>query len=606
MKTALRIVIFLILSLVSAFPIYAVSRANTHFSMGYYFLYENDLEAALDQFELSLLFEEDPPSILFSILAEVHHLLGNGEHARKYALMALKYDGHDESALQTVSLIHVSEGEYEAALPYLELLREKKPDDIQVLLYLAEAYNSLEDEDRLIETYGQILKYHPDFLDVALNLGYLYTKRGAFIPAEEQFKHVLELDPDNERALFYLTYIYISTGKTEGALEMFRSLDDRNLLSQDTLQDYALNLFIEGQNPEPVLRRIENWDDVSPTLQGIRSYVEGDLDRADGIFRQLFQNEPDNLAALVGLVAIAEQRREVDAEKRWRFMLASSYYRYRRYEKARDESLIVKAMDSFHLENRYLLGDTYGFLGDTERAIQEYEFFKRYAEEPGDVHIKLGIAYDQMGEHEKAIENFKQASIIFPENDEVLYYLGIEYRIVKDFNRAIEVFNRAIQLNDQDARYYFHLGVSYERLGMIEQAIHYLDRSVQLDDSSATSLNYLGYLLADGGIRLQEARIMIEKALALDPENGAYLDSMGWVLYRLREFNKAREYLESAVEFADSADEENYVIFEHLGDVYYQIGLIEEAVDAWQEALKMKYTEEIQQKIDNARGEMTE
>ena len=606
MKNRVFYIFILILLITTCAPFFVVadSRSNTHFAMGYYYLYNDELEWALDQFELSLLYEDQPPALLFAVLAEVSHLLGHSADAQKYAHMAIRIDPWNESALQTLSLIYISDNNYEAAMPHLERLLEKKPSDMQVLLYLAEAYNAVEDEDNLIDVYNRILQYHPDFVDVALNLGYLYTKRGAFTLAEQEFERVLNLDQGNEKALFYLTYIYISTGKTELALEMFRSLDDRNLLSQDTLQDYALNLFIEGQNPEPVLRRIENWEDVTPVLMGIRSFIDGDLESARKIFAEIAMEEPDNLAALTGLIRIAEQRGERDEERRWRFMRAGSFYRYRRYEKALEDSLDVKRMDPSFLENRYLLGDIYGYMGDTESAIEEYEYFKGHTEEPGDVHIKLGLAYDQLGDNEKAIANFRQATVYFPENDEILYYLGIEYRIVRDYRNAIEVFTRAIDLNDQDARYYFHLGVSYERLGMVEEAIHYLDRSVQLDDSSATALNYLGYLLADGGFRLNEARDLIEKALSLDPENGAYLDSMGWVLYRLREFHKAKEYLESAVQYIDMSDEENYVIYEHLGDVYYEIGMIQEAVKAWEEALELKYTDNIQRKIDSARGEL--
>ncbi len=117
-------------------------------------------------------------------------------------------------------------------------------------------------------------------------------------------------------------------------------------------------------------------------------------------------------------------------------------------------------------------------------------------------------------------------------------------------------------------------------------------------------MNYLGYLLADGNIRLQEARLYIEKALAIDPENGAYLDSMGWVYFRLSEYDKARTYLESAIKYIDLTDAENYVIYEHLGDVYYKIGLVDKAVEAWQEALNLKYSEIIQNKIRRAKTEV--
>jgi tetratricopeptide (TPR) repeat protein len=143
-------------------------------------------------------------------------------------------------------------------------------------------------------------------------------------------------------------------------------------------------------------------------------------------------------------------------------------------------------------------------------------------------------------------------------------------------------------------------------MGRIDEAIEYLDVSVGLDDTVAAALNYLGYLLADGGVRLEEARRFIEMALAIEPENGAYLDSMGWVLYRLEEYHQAIEYLENAVQLIDVTEEENYVIYEHLGDVYYKVGMYAEAVNAWEEALELKQLGVIQKKIDEVRMELVE
>ena len=202
-----------------------------------------------------------------------------------------------------------------------------------------------------------------------------------------------------------------------------------------------------------------------------------------------------------------------------------------------------------------------------------------------------------MGEHDRAIESFLSAIELFPENDELHYYLGLEYRIVQDYKKAAQTFKKAIELKDDNAEYYFNLGIAYERMGKIPESIRYLDRAVQLDDTNPASLNYLGYLLADEGIRLDEARELIAKALDQDPTNGAYLDSMGWVYYRLSEFEKARDYLERAVQHIDLNNEENYLIYDHLGDVYYVIGLLPEAAEAWKMALRIKHTVEVEKKI---------
>jgi tetratricopeptide (TPR) repeat protein len=596
-------VIFLTLTWIAS-NVFAEIRPLTHFSMGYYYLYNDDLERALDQFELSLLHEDDPPAALYAILAEVANITGDHENAEKYGLMAIRIDPENESAMRVLSLIYIDENKYDMAIPHLEKLLEIEPDNLQALFFLAEAYNAAEEEDKLINVYGKILLLDPELVDIALNLGYLYTKRGAFSLAKSEYERVLKIEPDNERALFYLTYIYLSMGDTAEALEIFKKLDNKNLLKGETLEDYAKGLFIEGQNPAPVLQRIENWEEVSPTTKGIRLFSEGNFEEARILFESIFLEDPNNITALNGLIRIAEERRDLHAEKKWRFMLAGSLYNIHHYDKSRKEAERVKQIDQEHLENRYLLGDIYSSLGLTDKAIKEYEYYLQNAEEKGDVLIKLGISYDEMGNHEEAIRSFRSALEYFPQNDELYYFLGIEYRIIKDYQNAVDALQEAIRLNDKNARYYFHLGVSYERLGMIEDAIRYLHRSVQLDDSSASALNYLGYLLADGNMRLHEARRYIEKALTIDPENGAYLDSMGWVYFKLSEYDKARTYLENAIKYIDLTDEENYVIYEHLGDVYYKIGLIDKAVEAWQESLNLKYSENIQNKIKRAETEV--
>jgi tetratricopeptide (TPR) repeat protein len=86
---------------------------------------------------------------------------------------------------------------------------------------------------------------------------------------------------------------------------------------------------------------------------------------------------------------------------------------------------------------------------------------------------------------------------------------------------------------------------------------------------------------ADRGVRVEEAVGLIERALAVDPENGAYLDSLGWALFRLNRLAQAEEMLRRAV-----TREPNAVVLDHLGDVLKRRGAIVEALDCWRKALK--------------------
>jgi tetratricopeptide (TPR) repeat protein len=101
------------------------------------------------------------------------------------------------------------------------------------------------------------------------------------------------------------------------------------------------------------------------------------------------------------------------------------------------------------------------------------------------------------------------------------------------------------------------------------------------EPTHAQALNFLGYMLADRGERLEEAVSLIDRALALDPDNGSYLDSLGWAYFKLRRHDDARHYLSRAAEQLPS----NSVVQDHLGDALAALGRHADAIAAWQRAL---------------------
>jgi tetratricopeptide (TPR) repeat protein len=607
MKYYFLIALLCILSLIMRVPFpgtaFSASDAYTYFAMGYYYLYNNELEMAKNQFELCLYHEEEPAPVIYTILAEICDILGQRREAEEYTDRALTRNPENETALKYKALFLIDRKEYEEALSYLLKLREINPNDVQFQFYIAEVYSELGDEENLIEVYKDILMLAPDNIDVRLNLGYLFTKNGRLEEAKKEYESVLKYEPENEKALFYLAYLYLNEGSAREAIKQFKILDAKGLLNDEMLEDYAANLFISNMDPIPVIKRIENKDNMRNVTKGIARFSEGDYESAKTLFEEAISEDPDSIEGYTGLIRIAEKKNNIDMERKWRFVLAGCFYRLHRFSRALDEAVRVREIDPDFLENRYLLGDININLGKEKEAIEEYSYFESHAEEKGDIYIKLGLSYDQIGDHESAIRNFLSAAELYPENDEVYYYLGIEYRIIKNYRKAIDAFERAVQLKDDNAYYYFNLGVCYERLGLYDDAIFYLDTSVQLDSSNASALNYLGYILADNGIRLLEAKELIEKALSMDPENGAYLDSIGWVHYKLENFDKAKEYLETAVQYMDKNEVENYLIYDHLGDTYFKIGLFEEAIAVWKKALEMKTVEEIERKINRVRKE---
>jgi tetratricopeptide (TPR) repeat protein len=123
--------------------------------------------------------------------------------------------------------------------------------------------------------------------------------------------------------------------------------------------------------------------------------------------------------------------------------------------------------------------------------------------------------------------------------------------------------------------------VAYERNKKYVKAEEIFLRIIKENPRHASALNYLGYMWADQGIRLSESLDYIQKAVTLDPNNGAYLDSLGWVYFRLNKLGEAEKYLLTAARRVKN----DPTIHDHLGDLYYRLGRYTKAEESWRQAL---------------------
>jgi tetratricopeptide (TPR) repeat protein len=126
------------------------------------------------------------------------------------------------------------------------------------------------------------------------------------------------------------------------------------------------------------------------------------------------------------------------------------------------------------------------------------------------------------------------------------------------------------------------LAHAHTELGQHAQAIEVLTAAVAKDPLSAPALNSLGYTLADRGERLPEAVAFIERALKVEPDNPSYIDSLGWALFKQGKFDEAEPHLQKAA----AALPDQSVIQDHYGDVLARRGKVQDAITAWERALK--------------------
>ncbi len=181
-------------------------------------------------------------------------------------------------------------------------------------------------------------------------------------------------------------------------------------------------------------------------------------------------------------------------------------------------------------------------------------------------------------------------------------------RAHKRYSEAVVYYTKAINLLQKPAKfhwkYYYSRGVCFERLKDWSKAEKDLLKARELDPDQALVLNYLGYSWVDQGFHLNKAMGFIRRAVELKPDDGYFVDSLGWAHFRLGNFKKASQELERAVELKP----DDPVINDHLGDAYWRVGRKLEAQFQWAQALTLKPEEKdiikIKEKIKNGMKEL--
>jgi len=180
-----------------------------------------------------------------------------------------------------------------------------------------------------------------------------------------------------------------------------------------------------------------------------------------------------------------------------------------------------------------------------------------------DTHYYLGIVYARMGRYDRAVEylqNVFNSELAYINKIHTTMILGYIYALQERYDEALELFRSILEMGLDSAQAYAAIGYIMDRKGMFKEAIMNLYRAVEIDPGNANAHNSLGYIYAEANLNLDEALKECKKAVSLDRDNPAYLDSLGWVYYKLGEVSQARSYLKKALKKAPA----NKEIEDHL------------------------------------------
>lgn len=521
-------------------------------------------------------------------------------------------------ALYAHALLLSDEGESEAALE--RLWQAAALDPAEVLLQLRIAHELLR-RDRLGEAVAAIdnaLEYAPRDARLLVLRGVARERGPDPSKAREDFEQALRLDPDDPAAYLHLRNLYLRRDDYDAAAEIMGRVLARKP-GEAHLWEQLADVYAKQTSsvpPEEARRLGEKIADAYENAARARpgdpnllarlatAYAGlGRLDAAIDAYRGILELRPDAFLIREALAktliragrdeeAIAEAERlarEQPLIGRFGTQLAELYERTGRFDEAIAVSERLVEQEPLNAVYHFRLGDLYERTGNLESAESNFQGFLVLEPEVPQGYLRLAIVLNRRGKRDDALATLDEGMTQIPDSPELPYLQGILYGEAERFEDAVPALIRAETLALKErpdilgAEFYFRFGATLERLGRFEEAAERFRTSIRLDDSQAEAFNYLGYMFAEQDMSLDEAEQLIRRALELQPDNGAYIDSLGWVFFRQGRYTDALRELNRAAELID----DDPVVYEHLGDACEKLGDPEAARRHWTRALEL-------------------
>jgi len=258
---------------------------------------------------------------------------------------------------------------------------------------------------------------------------------------------------------------------------------------------------------------------------------------------------------------------------------------------------------------RLLLADIYEQRKQWARALAVYAAIQPSSPYYQTAQLRVAWCANELDRHDDAVRILRRLARDNPEDPKPLLTLADLYRQMENWSDAAREYSAAIdRIKTIEPRHwsiFFSRGIALERAKQWDKAEPDMLKALQLQPEQPMVMNYLGYTWVDLHKDIEKGTDLIRRAVALRPNDGAIVDSLGWAYFRLGRYEEAVAQLERAVELKGG----DPVITDHLGDAYWKVGRYEEARFQWRRALGLKpeddLTKVIQKKIDQGLGPLT-
>ncbi len=379
--------------------------------------------------------------------------------------------------------------------------------------------------------------------------GVTAAREGDFALAESYLQEASRLAPKSSEVWNELARVYLQESKLTEAAAAYTRAQSLNPENKDTYYGLGLVYLRLQKN---ALARNQYEALVKRFPQEMEAYLLlADLYTSDGFhkealntYRKILTFTPENPLILYNYAVLLTQQKD--------------------YQAARNQLVKALSLAPNFIPPRALLAKIYWETGNLAAAEENYRRLLELAPEDQGILFSLARIYiegKKWAEAGAALEK-----ITGPKNDEFSRLRGFIYRQNKEPEKALLAFQEALELKD-DSQTRFYLALTLDDLERDTEAMEQLRKIIDRDPKNHEALNYLGYTMVERNEDLDEAGRLIKRAVRLKPENGAYLDSLGWFYFKKGNLSFARYYLLKAIRFEPDPE-----IYQHLSEVYRKSG----------------------------------
>jgi tetratricopeptide (TPR) repeat protein len=479
-------------------------------------------------------------------LARLYRLQNEQDKAEAVLRDLLAREPANENGVEQLTQLLLDEGKSQEAVSSLQVILQRAPTP-RLWELLGDAYNQIHDLPKAEQAYRHAADAQPDDINHHKELAQTLLTEEKYPEALEQYQRLTQMDADNPDNYVRLAEIYRQMKQLDKA--------EQNILLAKQRAPNSLEVtYYQASIYEDQGRLDDSIRVLSDAVTAVKTESEFTPSRRRTLailYQQLGQlyRETSNYSAAVNTFE-EMLRLGTEEDRRARVMIVDTYREARDMPKALDAAR--KAVDAYPKERSILIAQALLF-GENAQADQAVSKLHALLDgSAADFEIQLDIAqvYEESKRWADAEQAIHAAEKIQPDSsgkEMTGFLLGAIFERQKKFDQAEEQFRKVLDANPRNA----------------------------------STLNYYGYMLADRGIRLDEATDLIKRALTDDPNNAAYQDSLGWAYYKQNMLDKAEELLRHAV----IREGHDPTILSHLGDIYAKMGKDSLAEAQWQKSL---------------------